>query len=129
MIRRPPRSTLFPYTTLFRSLNADSKVPLKELGEVGALSLSKIGEVIANYLIVPSCGDEGLATCRRSELFFCNYADGSRHKLRGPCQKPLNNRPRNRVHCFECFWIHLARSGIPWADAPKGELMPGLESQ
>src|SRR5258708_4166992 len=23
MIRRPPRSTLFPYTTLFRSLNAD----------------------------------------------------------------------------------------------------------
>src|SRR5256885_12326204 len=24
MIRRPPRSTLFPYTTLFRSLNAAS---------------------------------------------------------------------------------------------------------
>src|SRR5437868_9840564 len=23
MLRRPPRSTLFPYTTLFRSLNAD----------------------------------------------------------------------------------------------------------
>src|SRR2546427_912920 len=23
MIRRPPRSTLFPYTTLFRSVNAD----------------------------------------------------------------------------------------------------------
>src|SRR2546421_3874589 len=26
MIRRPPRSTLFPYTTLFRSI-ADSKIP------------------------------------------------------------------------------------------------------
>src|SRR2546422_6443490 len=25
MIRRPPRSTLFPYTTLFRSLGNDSK--------------------------------------------------------------------------------------------------------
>src|SRR3712207_7223888 len=25
MIRRPPRSTLFPYTTLFRSLSADTK--------------------------------------------------------------------------------------------------------
>src|SRR3712207_7300371 len=25
MIRRPPRSTLFPYTTLFRSKNAESK--------------------------------------------------------------------------------------------------------
>src|SRR3712207_7798284 len=25
MIRRPPRSTLFPYTTLFRSLHADAE--------------------------------------------------------------------------------------------------------
>src|SRR3712207_7915468 len=28
MIRRPPRSTLFPYTTLFRSLEAHPKVRL-----------------------------------------------------------------------------------------------------
>src|SRR3712207_7986700 len=28
MIRRPPRSTLFPYTTLFRSLAADLRWPL-----------------------------------------------------------------------------------------------------
>src|SRR5258708_24887282 len=27
MIRRPPRSTLFPYTTLFRSLERDDGVP------------------------------------------------------------------------------------------------------
>src|SRR5256885_6173091 len=32
MIRRPPRSTLFPYTTLFRSLNAE-----KVASEVRAL--------------------------------------------------------------------------------------------
>src|SRR2546430_5560421 len=31
MIRRPPRSTLFPYTTLFRS-HVDAELPL-ELGE------------------------------------------------------------------------------------------------
>src|SRR3712207_9218372 len=31
MIRRPPRSTLFPYTTLFRSLT-DSKLKAYELG-------------------------------------------------------------------------------------------------
>src|SRR2546430_7558941 len=30
MIRRPPRSTLFPYTTLFRS--SDLRVPLKRAG-------------------------------------------------------------------------------------------------
>src|SRR5256886_14388402 len=28
MIRRPPRSTLFPYTTLFRSPEASEKLPL-----------------------------------------------------------------------------------------------------
>src|SRR5438105_6697157 len=32
MIRRPPRSTLFPYTTLFRSQRQPRPVP--ELGEV-----------------------------------------------------------------------------------------------
>src|SRR3712207_8497397 len=32
MIRRPPRSTLFPYTTLFRSLE---HFPLEAVGDVG----------------------------------------------------------------------------------------------
>src|SRR5256885_10270624 len=30
MIRRPPRSTLFPYTTLFRSLQASGELDLAE---------------------------------------------------------------------------------------------------
>src|SRR5256886_16619206 len=30
MIRRPPRSTLFPYTTLFRSVDTDLKIDLPE---------------------------------------------------------------------------------------------------
>src|SRR5260370_24393193 len=37
MIRRPPRSTLFPYTTLFRSvdaLNADRGVMVAKVGRV-----------------------------------------------------------------------------------------------
>src|SRR2546421_1445163 len=38
MIRRPPRSTLFPYTTLFRSRPADSHVaPLLDSKAVSAL--------------------------------------------------------------------------------------------
>src|SRR2546422_5318449 len=31
MIRRPPRSTLFPYTTLFRSVRYDGRSPLPEV--------------------------------------------------------------------------------------------------
>src|SRR2546430_12565144 len=32
MIRRPPRSTLFPYTTLFRSRSADARLPRPRMG-------------------------------------------------------------------------------------------------
>src|SRR2546427_7050577 len=32
MIRRPPRSTLFPYTTLFRSLQAEATADLIDAG-------------------------------------------------------------------------------------------------
>src|SRR3712207_7288842 len=35
MIRRPPRSTLFPYTTLFRSMcGRDAEIPLPRPGRV-----------------------------------------------------------------------------------------------
>src|SRR6266498_2458572 len=33
MIRRPPRSTLFPYTTLFRSIRVDPTNPLHLIGQ------------------------------------------------------------------------------------------------
>src|SRR5258708_18553821 len=33
MIRRPPRSTLFPYTTLFRSLYKSNKLAIGKLAE------------------------------------------------------------------------------------------------
>src|SRR5256885_15762841 len=35
MIRRPPRSTLFPYTTLFRSVNAQIEIT-REFGKQGS---------------------------------------------------------------------------------------------
>src|SRR6266568_2139404 len=35
MIRRPPRSTLFPYTTLFRSLPAPARRGVRELRVLG----------------------------------------------------------------------------------------------
>src|SRR2546427_8906720 len=49
MIRRPPRSTLFPYTTLFRSLDASPRlghhVPNGREPEPGALPRLLRGEV------------------------------------------------------------------------------------
>src|SRR3712207_8279334 len=47
MIRRPPRSTLFPYTTLFRSLGQVAPEPLRPLQVLGhrlAADLAVVGE-------------------------------------------------------------------------------------
>src|SRR5256885_6904915 len=37
MIRRPPRSTLFPYTTLFRSVQVAPRANILNRGEIAAL--------------------------------------------------------------------------------------------
>src|SRR2546427_1849640 len=41
MIRRPPRSTLFPYTTLFRSMDLGSCLRL-DLGELPTVGLGSV---------------------------------------------------------------------------------------
>src|SRR5256884_1542888 len=46
MIRRPPRSTLFPYTTLFRSQLADGKRTLAELAAGAGLQASELEETL-----------------------------------------------------------------------------------
>src|SRR5689334_24801986 len=51
MLRRPPRSTLFPYTTLFRSHEADRPhAVLHQLGEDGR-RLGEDGHALAGVLV------------------------------------------------------------------------------
>src|SRR2546430_10328160 len=62
MIRRPPRSTLFPYTTLFRS-------PLGMLGEPGMVRRALDGEVERDLHAVVGTGlHEALKVREGSEL-------------------------------------------------------------
>src|SRR2546426_3308417 len=50
MIRRPPRSTLFPYTTLFRSLRASGIVaPLYLTQNDGTVMLAEVAEQYPVY--------------------------------------------------------------------------------
>src|SRR3989475_13287793 len=52
MIRRPPRSTLFPYTTLFRSVFKRFRKPQVTRWPPGTrMSYSNPGNAIAGYLI------------------------------------------------------------------------------
>src|SRR3712207_8605474 len=67
MIRRPPRSTLFPYTTLFRSQTAPSKVASKK-GRFFAFALTKDGFVpVARARRCASLSMEGEMSRPRSE--------------------------------------------------------------
>src|SRR3712207_7820133 len=43
MIRRPPRSTLFPYTTLFRSYQDSAELGLRKARGIGFRSRNRIG--------------------------------------------------------------------------------------
>src|SRR2546430_4437798 len=52
MIRRPPRSTLFPYTTLFRSIESDARLlgqftPFSTLAVYGGIDYAKQREALA----------------------------------------------------------------------------------
>src|SRR5256885_6569692 len=54
MIRRPPRSTLFPYTTLFRSRPAVGPHTVEKVGIVGAgLMAAQIATLFLRRLEVP----------------------------------------------------------------------------
>src|SRR2546425_4781509 len=55
MIRRPPRSTLFPYTTLFRSLRVIDSLQLTDAHKVATPVNWKQGE---DVIIVPAVSDE-----------------------------------------------------------------------
>src|SRR3712207_7060088 len=50
MIRRPPRSTLFPYTTLFRSLG----LPATQLRQVGVLHGQLHGLLVVPRVVHPA---------------------------------------------------------------------------
>src|SRR2546427_3276536 len=67
MIRRPPRSTLFPYTTLFRSGREDALSDLLQ----HARTLAGRGELA-----------EAAATLQRARLFDAGHADLDRKSTR-----------------------------------------------
>src|SRR6266498_4368553 len=62
MIRRPPRSTLFPYTTLFRSLppGASGDISLKDASERSNEYIAWSDTKGGSYLPTPIAYDGGL---------------------------------------------------------------------
>src|SRR2546427_7919472 len=71
MIRRPPRSTLFPYTTLFRSLEVSQAGTVHALvrrgGVTGTLVVTLEGRPVESYLRVIGKNGSLFADYVRSE--------------------------------------------------------------
>src|SRR3712207_6874889 len=77
MIRRPPRSTLFPYTTLFRSpligLAADEAVEAVEPASQGPVALGRAHGPLVDRNVVVLADPEGRSEEHTSELQSRQY--------------------------------------------------------
>src|SRR5256885_7959121 len=113
MIRRPPRSTLFPYTTLFRSRTADVADSCKHAcGYVSGASIVRytesIGDALAGGSYIPEVGLARRLECANnpSKLFHTMTLGGS-HSLReglpGILHFPQGALPLRLKQQNDCF--------------------------
>src|SRR3989441_13309441 len=79
MIRRPPRSTLFPYTTLFRSHRTAAQFVFMPPNHLGHLMDISSKQMIRNYLR-EFCEPEAR---KRSEYFPFSFDRGGEHAIEG----------------------------------------------
>src|SRR5258708_21194284 len=101
MIRRPPRSTLFPYTTLFRSIHN-----FRRAWSLGHDAGAQRGQVIARELWVIELGNEHRSEEHTSELqspdhLVCRLLlEKKKHhetrKLRASLDEVHSDRPQPR---------------------------------
>src|SRR3989449_9087257 len=75
MIRRPPRSTLFPYTTLFRSLEKPTLDPILHFDSSGKL-MNSFG---AGLIVSP----HGIFVDRDGNIWLTDYQDNRPQPQRG----------------------------------------------
>src|SRR3712207_8537425 len=94
MIRRPPRSTLFPYTTLFRSAFLESylRFPAKQRARAGDVRLAHLGIVFRQRLV-----DETALRAGEADDLFRDLLDGDRESTR------LNSSHANISYAVFCL--------------------------
>src|SRR5256885_2681700 len=83
MIRRPPRSTLFPYTTLFRSPQASEPMIKSAVGTVGLTSVAP-RSCLDVRLTTWALGGGPHKALGRDEL-FASRSEEHTSELQSPC--------------------------------------------
>src|SRR3712207_5707207 len=94
MIRRPPRSTLFPYTTLFRSLESEGSLRIELVGEDGTATVLRdsvpvrAGEVVDATAMHVAALDEFLAAqvarAKAEDVLFSVHLKATMMKVSDP---------------------------------------------
>src|SRR2546426_4389826 len=92
MIRRPPRSTLFPYTTLFRSFHFESRPAL------ASAELATPGGLTRRAAVCGSPPPAGSASRRRSEEHTSELQSPCNLVCRLLLEKKKPNVEFHRVH-------------------------------
>src|SRR3712207_7221545 len=92
MIRRPPRSTLFPYTTLFRSSGAPSEQGLAAAWRAAAASHAESGWNAGPRGLGASSGFHQAALDRKSTRLNSSHANISYAVF---CLKKKKIKPKN----------------------------------
>src|SRR5256885_12124197 len=83
MIRRPPRSTLFPYTTLFRSQRRDAQETCGNVALVQASPGNGSPQALISALIAPS--DSWFDIIRRASERITDRSEEHTSELQSPC--------------------------------------------
>src|SRR6266511_5399191 len=115
MIRRPPRSTLFPYTTLFRS-SRELACRLRKGGD------GPDGDVLAVKELQPGgqrLGSEDLGEYGR-ELLLCLRVEVELHEL-GAFEQPAEPREELLLQLGDREMAAVGRGVDPVAGQPSGE--------
>src|SRR5256885_9979734 len=133
MIRRPPRSTLFPYTTLFRSGYIQTEIVEpswdKKWVDVAVYAALHVGDKIRAFGTFASSAEYALyladrkSTRLNSSHLVISYAVF--------CLKKKKNdilRSRLRVHQLLCTFLHVFHSPPSPPHPPTGETLSSVLS-
>src|SRR5258708_25490399 len=71
MIRRPPRSTLFPYTTLFRSIQAFERAKVLAVGFNGVRELEEKPAALRRLQFLPGRSEEHTSELQSPDHLVC----------------------------------------------------------
>src|SRR3712207_7955099 len=101
MIRRPPRSTLFPYTTLFRS-----PIPINIENGIAAMAMAQLNGVAAQEIKQGMQTYGGVDRDRKSTRLNSSHANISYAVFCLKKKKHLESRPLQHISSVSCTPIH-----------------------